>query len=131
MSEGLNQVDLLGNLGADPELTQTQGGALLRLRLATTDVRFDKEGKKQERTEWHDVKVWGNRAEGLAKILHKGSRVFVRGRLETSSYEKEGKKVYRTDIMATKVLLAGGPSNGAYARPPSPMATVGAADLPF
>src|SRR5262245_27440828 len=72
MSEGLNMVTLFGNLGADPELTHTQGGPLLKRRLATTEVYYDKEKKKQERTEWHRVKVWGRRAEGLSKILTKG-----------------------------------------------------------
>ena len=131
MSEGLNLVTLFGNLGADPELTQTQGGALLKMRLATTEVWFDKEGKKQERTEWHHIKVWGKRAEGLTRILHKGSRIYVKGRLETSSYEKDGKKHYRTDIIGTQVLLGGGPSNNAFVPPPSAAAGIGPADLPF
>src|SRR5689334_6332432 len=134
MSEGLNQVALFGNLGADPELTQTQGGALLKMRLATTEVWFDKEGKKQERTEWHSIKFWGKRAEGLAKILHKGSRIYVKGRLETNSFEKDGKTHYRTDIVGTQVLFGGHPngSNGAFAgRTAGAAAAVAAAELPF
>lgn len=131
MSEGLNQVTLFGNLGADPELTQTQGGALLKMRLATTEVWFDKEGKRQEKTEWHSIKVWGKRAEGLAKILHKGSRIYVKGRLETNSYEKDGKKTYKTDIIGTQILFGGGASNGAFIPPPPNATAIGAADLPF
>src|SRR5215813_8869547 len=80
MSEGLNLVTLFGNLGADPELMHTAGGPLLKMRLATTEVYFDKEKKRQERTEWHTVKMWGRRAEGLSKILGKGSRIFAKGR---------------------------------------------------
>jgi single-strand DNA-binding protein len=121
-------VTLFGNLGADPELTQTAGGALLKLRLATKEVYFDKEKNKQERTEWHYVKTFGRRAEGLSKILAKGSRIFVKGRLETSTYEKNGEKRYRTDIVATDILLGGRP-NGMMTHPPAP--TTVAADLPF
>jgi single-strand DNA-binding protein len=109
MSDGLNVVHLFGNLGADPELKQTAGGPMLRMRLATSYTYVDKEKKTQAKTEWHSVKVWGPRAEGLAKILTKGSRAHVTGHLETSSYEKNGEKRYHTDVIATRVLLAGGP----------------------
>jgi single-strand DNA-binding protein len=125
-------VMLLGNLGADPELTQTAGGPLLRMRLATTEVYFDKEKKRQERTEWHTVKTWGKRAEGLSKILSKGTRVCVKGRLETSSYDKEGHKHYRTDIVANDIFLhGGGGGNGMMRRAPEAPSSSGLADLPF
>jgi single-strand DNA-binding protein len=114
MSEGLNRATLLGNLGADPEMNFTQGGtAAMRLRLATTTVYFDKDKKKQERTEWHRVTVWGSRAEGLAKILTKGSRIYVEGEFRTSEYEKDGVKKYSTEIHASTVLPCGdAPSGG-------------------
>jgi single-strand DNA-binding protein len=110
MAEGLNRVMLLGNLGADPELRFGQGAdtAVLRLRLATTESYFDKRSnERKERTDWHNVVVFGKRGEALQKILAKGSTIFVEGRLQTSSYEKEGQKIYRTDIVATNVILAG------------------------
>ena len=108
MSEGLNKVMLLGNLGADPELRATQGGqAVLKLRLATTETWADKDGTRQERTEWHNITMWGKRGEALAKILGKGSRIFVEGSLRTSSYEKNGEKRYSTEVNATNVILAG------------------------
>lgn len=107
MAEGMNKVMLLGNLGADPELRQGGGTAALKLRLATTESYFDKNQTRQERTEWHSVTVFGKRAEGLAKILSKGSSLFVEGRISTSSYEKDGEKRYRTEIVATNVLLTG------------------------
>lgn len=114
MAEGLNKVLLLGNLGADPELKVTQGGqAVLKLRLATTESYLDKNNVRQERTEWHSVTVWGRRGEALAKILSKGSSVFIEGRISTSSYEKDGEKRYRTDIIANNVILPGrGPRSG-------------------
>jgi single-strand DNA-binding protein len=119
-SEGMNTVILLGNLGADPELRQTQVGPVLKLRLATTEVYFDKDNQKKEKTEWHHVTVFGRRGEGLSKILTKGSRICVNGRLHTSSYEKEGSKRYRTEVVADDVFLAGGKGpNGSLSSPMS------------
>jgi len=109
MAEGLNRVLLLGNLGADPELRVTPGGqSILKLRLATTETYLDKSNVRQERTEWHRVTVWGKRGEALGKFLAKGDRIFVEGRIQTSSYEKNGEKRYSTDIIANNIILAGG-----------------------
>src|SRR5580692_5730095 len=109
MAEGLNRVMLLGNLGADPELRVTPGGqAVLKLRLATNESYMDRNNVRQERTEWHRVTVWGRRAEALGKILQKGDSLFVEGRLQTSSYEKNGEKRYSTEIVANNVVLPGG-----------------------
>jgi single-strand DNA-binding protein len=109
MADGLNRVLLLGNLGADPELRVTQGGqAVLKLRLATTETYMDKNNTRQERTEWHQVTMWGKRAEALSRFLKKGERIFVEGSLRTSSYEKNGEKRYSTEIQASNVILAGG-----------------------
>ncbi len=110
MSDGLNRATLLGNLGAEPELRFTQnGGAVLNLRLATTTSYLDRDKQRQERTDWHAVVVWGKRAEALAKILTKGSRLYVEGSIQTSSYEKNGEKRYKTEINASEIILAGGP----------------------
>ncbi len=108
MAEGLNKVLLLGNLGADPELKVTQGGqSVLKLRLATTETYLDRNNARQERTEWHRVTLWGKRAEALSKFLQKGERIFVEGRIQTSSYEKDGEKRYSTEIVANNIILAG------------------------
>jgi single-strand DNA-binding protein len=108
MAEGLNKVFLLGNLGADPELRVTSGGqAVLKLRLATTESYLDRNNTRQERTEWHSVSLWGKRGEALAKFLTKGERVFVEGSLRTSSYDKDGEKRYRTEVVASNIILAG------------------------
>lgn len=109
MAEGLNRVMLLGNLGADPELRMTSGGqAVLKMRLATSETYLDRNKVRQERTEWHNVVVWGRRAEALGKFLTKGSRLFVEGGLRTSSYDdKDGNKRYRTEIVANNIILAG------------------------
>ena len=109
MAEGLNRVMLLGNLGADPELRYTQAGkAVLNMRLATTESYLDANKVRQERTDWHNVVLWGKRGEALAKFLTKGSTIFVEGGLRTSSYDdKEGNKRYKTEVHATNIILAG------------------------
>jgi single-strand DNA-binding protein len=113
MADGLNKVMLLGNLGQDPELKTIAGGqAVLNLRLATTESYLDRNNTRQERTDWHTVVVWGKRAEALAKILGKGSQIFVEGRIQTRSYEKNGEKRYATDIVANNIILAGGRRGG-------------------
>jgi single-strand DNA-binding protein len=108
MADGLNKVMLLGNLGQDPELKMIAGGqAVLNIRLATTESYLDRNNTRQERTDWHTVTVWGKRAEALSKILSKGSQIFVEGRIQTRSYEKNGEKRYATDIVANNILLTG------------------------
>jgi single-strand DNA-binding protein len=115
MADGLNRVTLIGNLGQDPELrfTQSQQG-VLSLRMATTESYFDNTTKeRKERTEWHTVVVWGKRGEALHKILSKGSRICIEGRLQTRSWEdKQGNKRYSTEVNANNVLLLGGRGEG-------------------
>jgi single-strand DNA-binding protein len=115
MAEGLNRVMLLGNLGADPDLRFTQGGqAVLHLRIATTESYLDKDKVRRERTDWHNVVVWGKRGEALGKILTKGSSIFVEGSMRTSSYDdREGVKRYKTEVIANNIILAGGRGRGA------------------
>lgn len=109
----VNKVILIGNLGADPELKYTPSSkALCNLRIATTDVFKDKGGQRQERTEWHRVTVWGDQAENCSKYLAKGRSVYVEGRLQTRSYEKDGQKHYSTDIVADRVVFLGSREGG-------------------
>jgi len=104
----VNKVILVGNLGADPELKYTPSSRpLCNLRIATTDVFKDKSGQRQERTEWHRVTVWGDQAENCNKYLSKGRSVYIEGRLQTRSYDKEGQKHYATDIVADRVVFLG------------------------
>lgn len=110
MADGLNRVMLFGNLGADPELRVTGGGqSVLKLRLATSESYLDKNRVRQERTEWHSLVIWGKRAEALGRFLSKGSKLFIEGSLRTSSYDdKDGNKRYRTEVVCSNVILAGG-----------------------
>jgi single-strand DNA-binding protein len=124
MSDGLNKCMLLGNLCADPELRFTQGGqGVLNMRLATNESYLDKDRVRRERTDFHNVVVWGKRGEALAKILTKGSSLFIEGSIRTSSYDdREGNKRYKTEIIANNVILAGrgrGGGEGGEAPPPA------------
>src|SRR5262245_12334655 len=104
----VNKVILVGNLGADPELKYTPSSRpLCNLRIATTEVYKDKSGVKQEKTEWHRVTVWGDQAENCSKYLSKGRSVYVEGRLQTRSYDKDGQKHYATDVVADRVVFLG------------------------
>jgi len=124
MSEGLNRVMLLGNLGADPELRHTQSGqAVLSIRLATTESYLDANKQRKERTEWHSVVVWGKRGEALSRILTKGSTILVEGSLRTSSYESKGEKRFKTEVVASNIVLTGGgkASRGGGGQAPAPV----------
>jgi single-strand DNA-binding protein len=107
---GVNKVILIGNLGRDPELRYTQGGAAVaNFTVATNEKWRDKDGNNQERTEWHRVVVWGRTAENCAQYLHKGSSVYVEGRLQTREWEdKDGNKRNTTEINALNVQFLGG-----------------------
>lgn len=113
MAGSINKVMLIGNLGADPELKYTPSSrALCNLRIATSEVFKDKSGTRQERVEWHRVTVWGDQAENCSKYLAKGRSVYIEGKLQTRSYEKEGQKHYATDIVADRVVFLGGGREG-------------------
>ncbi len=113
MARGVNKVILVGNLGNDPDTRYTQGGmAIVTLSLATTSARKDKEGNSQEKTEWHRVKLFGKLGEIAAEYLRKGRQVYIEGRLEYGSYEKEGVKHYTTDIIADEMQMLGGGGEG-------------------
>lgn len=102
---------VLGNLGSDPELKHTANNqAVCNLSLACNEVWKDKQGQKQERTEWIRCVVWGAQAENCGKYLTKGQQVYVEGRLQTRSYEdKEGIKRSATEVMAARVVFLGKP----------------------
>ena len=111
MSNGMNRVTLFGRLGNDPDFRVTQGGmSLLRLRVATNESYYDKEHKLVERTDWHDVVLFGNRAEGLSRILTKGEPIFVYGSIRYSTYEKDGVTRTKAEVHARDIGLAGRPA---------------------
>ena len=99
---GINKVILVGNLGQDPEVKYTAGGAAVTtLSIATSDSWKDKEtGEDQERTEWHRVVLWRRLAEIAGEYLKKGSKVYIEGQLQTRKWEQEGQTRYTTEIVA-------------------------------
>ncbi len=106
----LNRVMLIGNLGKDPEVRFTPGGqAVARFSLATSEVFNDREGQRQERTEWHNIVVWGKQAETCGQYLAKGRQVFIEGSIRNRSYDdKDGNKRYITEVNAQRVQFLGG-----------------------
>src|ERR1700754_256615 len=111
MARGVNKVILIGNLGADPETRYTGSGtAITPLRLATSESWTDKSsGEKQERTEWHRVKLFGRLAEIAGEYLKKGRQVYIEGSLRTDKYtDKDGVERFSTDIVANEMQMIGG-----------------------
>lgn len=111
MARGINKVILVGNLGADPEVRYTGGGtAIASLRIATSEQWTDKQsGQKQERTEWHRVKLFGRLAEIAGEYLKKGRQIYIEGSLRTDKYtDKDGIERYSTDIIASDLQMLGG-----------------------
>ena len=105
----VNKVILVGNLGRDPETRYTTGGdAVTNIRVATTDTWKDKNGEKQEKTEWHTVVFFGRQAEIAGEYLKKGRQVYVEGRLQTRKWQdKEGQDRYTTEIVADRMQMLG------------------------
>lgn len=106
---GVNKVIIVGRLGLDPEVKSVGNGqTVTRLSVATSENWVDKEGQKQERTEWHKVVAWGRLAEICGKHLSKGRQVYLEGRLQTRSWEdQQGQKRYTTEIVAQTVQFLG------------------------
>ncbi|HUW27317.1 MAG TPA: single-stranded DNA-binding protein [Sulfuriferula sp.] len=111
----VNKVILVGNLGKDPEVRYAPSGdAIANVTLATTENWKDKNGEKQEKTEWHRVSFFGKLAEIVGQYLKKGSQVYVEGRIQTRKWtDKEGQERYTTEIVADKMQMLGGRSGSA------------------
>ena len=107
MARGINKVILIGNLGRDPETRYAQGGSpVTNFSVATSETWRDRQsGEQQERTEWHNVVCFNRLAEIAGEFLKKGSRVYIEGSLRTSSWEQDGQKKYRTEIMARDLQM--------------------------
>jgi single-strand DNA-binding protein len=139
MARGINKVIIVGNLGADPEVRYTGGGtAITSLSIATSEQWTDKQsGEKQERTEWHRVKLFGKLAEIAGEYLKKGRQVYIEGSLRTDKYtDKNGVERYSTDIVANEMQMLGGnegskPDGQRQERAPRQSAPAPAGDDPF
>ena len=99
----LNKVSLIGRLGQDPEIRYTQSGsAVANVTIATNEYWTDKQGGKQERTEWHSLVLWGKQADLAQSYLKKGSQIYIEGKLQTRDWEdQQGQKHYKTEVVVT------------------------------
>ena len=139
---GVNKVILLGNLGKDPEINTLESGVkVARFPLATNGYFKGRDGEMVEKTEWHQVVLWRNRAELAEKYLTKGSQVYIEGRIQTREWEdKEGNKRYTTEIVGLVMNFVGGkpgqtggnePAGGGNTEAPADNTPPEEDDLPF
>ena len=121
MSSSVNKVILIGRLGKDPEIRSTpQGTTVAKFTMATDDRYTDRNGEKQERTEWHNIVAWSKLAEICGQYLKKGKLVYIEGSLRTDSWDDKetGQKRYRTEIVAQNMQMLdrkGDEGGGSYA----------------
>lgn len=141
---GVNRVMLIGNLGKDPDMQFLEGNiAVAKFSLATTETYKDRSGKLISQTEWHTVVLWRGLAELAQKYLHKGSLVYIEGRLKTRSWEdKEGNKKFATEIVGDNLIMLDKRTDGSHVagldsaddlghEPPPPHPEDGSERLPF
>lgn len=139
MSRSLNKVQLIGNLGKDPELKYTPSGvAVATFSIATSESWKDQEGNQQEKTEWHNIVAWRKLAEIVGEYLKKGKKVYIEGKIQTRSYDKDGVKRYITEIVADQLIMLDGGGggkgiSGSTMSEPAPASSEGPKDddLPF
>jgi single-strand DNA-binding protein len=112
---GVNKVILVGNLGKDPEVRHLEGGAAVaNFPLATTETYKDKNGNRNEQTEWHNIVVWRGLAEVAEKYLKKGMTIYIEGKLRTRSWDdKEGHKRYTTEVVGETFTILSKRENNA------------------
>jgi len=125
MAKSVNKVILIGNLGKDPEVKYTPSGtAVAKFSLATNERFKDKAGEWQDRTEWHNIVAWQRLAEIIGEYVKKGSKIYIEGRLQTSSWDdkESGQKKYKTEVIASDLVLLsgrgeeGGGGGGSFSR---------------
>ena len=119
---GINKVILVGHLGKDPEVRQLEGGVSVASFPLATSETFNKDGRKVEQTEWHNIVLWRSLADVAAKYLHKGDMVYIEGRLRTRSWEKDNVKHYITEVQADNMTMLStkGAGSGSTSRPAAP-----------
>jgi single-strand DNA-binding protein len=118
MSRSVNRTTLIGNVGRDPDVRQTQGGTkVAHISVATNRLVGAGGESPQERTEWHRVTVWGRQAAFVEEYVRKGDRVYVDGHLEYDSYERDGVTIPTAEVHAREVILLSGLKEGAASEP--------------
>lgn len=122
MARSLNKVMLIGNLGADPEVRHTPSGASVANFNVATSRSWNKDGKREEKTDWHRIVAWDRLAEICQQYLKKGSKVYIEGRIETRSWDDAatGQKRYMTEVIANEMIMLDSAPGGAGRRAGSP-----------
>ena len=136
---GVNKVILVGRLGRDPEIRYTPSGvAVANFTIATSEQWTNKDGEKEERTEWHKIVAWRRLGEICGEYLHKGSQVYIEGKLQTKAWEdRDGNKRYTTEVIANTMQMLGAAGKEGRARstdehfPVEEPITVPEDDIPF
>ncbi len=134
---GVNKVILVGRLGADPEIRYTpSGSAVANFNIATSENWKNKDGQREEKTEWHKIVAFGRLAEICGEYLSKGKQIYIEGRLQTRSWEdKDGNKRWSTEVVANNMQMLGSPSGSSSEtpanRPPVPQTELTEEDVPF
>ena len=128
----VNKVHLVGRTGKDPEVRQLESGKkVASFSLATDDSYKDRDGKKVERTDWHNISFWGPLVEVCEKYLKKGSLIYVEGKLKTRSYEQDGVTKYVTEVLGSQMTMLGGKPEGSPKPTGSQQESDNTDDLPF
>lgn len=112
MAKSVNKVILLGNVGKDPKSRQTGGGTnVVSFSIATSDRTKSRDGEWEDHTEWHNCKAFGKTADVISQYVHKGTKIYVEGKIQTNSWEDKntGKKRYKTEIIVNDVCLISSP----------------------
>jgi single-strand DNA-binding protein len=123
MAKSVNKVILVGNVGKDPEVKYTPSGVpVARLSMATNERFKDRNEQTQDRTEWHSIVAWQRLAEIVGEYVRKGTKLYIEGRLQTTSWQdrQSGEKKYRTEIVASDLVLLGSRENGQNAAAEAP-----------
>lgn len=118
---GVNRVMLIGNLGKDPDMQYLEGNiGVAKFPLATTETYKDRSGKLVSQTEWHTIVLWRGLAELAQKYLHKGSLIYVEGRLRTRTWEdKDGNKKFATEVVGDNLIMLDKRGDGSASHPAS------------
>ncbi len=112
MARSVNRIILIGNAGSDPDLRETSSGIPVAHVSLATNRFFRQDGEEQRKTDWHRLTFWGKTSETAARLIRKGTRMYVEGRLEYGSYEREGVTIPTADVVVYDfVLLDGGPAS--------------------
>ncbi len=111
--KGLNKVQLIGNLGKDPEIRYTpEGKQVAKFSMAANRTFKNKEGESIDDTQWFNIEAWSGLAKVIEEHLTQGDRIYIEGRLKTESYEKDGETKYFTKVVAQNMIMLGSSRNG-------------------